>query len=64
VRKVVRLNFTSDGRGTTSLTTSERRSQTLHEYREQLKRTKIENAQQKGKECKKEELEEQHKLDK
>jgi hypothetical protein len=38
-------------------------STTLDEYREQLKRTKIENAQQKGEECKKEELEEQHKLD-
>ncbi len=38
-------------------------SAALDEYREQLKRTKIENAQQKGEECKKGKLEEQHQLD-
>ena len=38
-------------------------SAALDEYREQLKRTKIDNTQQKGEECKKEKLEEQHQLD-
>ena len=38
-------------------------SAALDEYREQLKRTKIDNAQQKGEECKKEKHEQQHQLD-
>ena len=38
-------------------------SATLDEYRERLKRTIIDDAHQKGEECKKEKLEEQHQLD-
>ncbi len=38
-------------------------SAALDEYRERLKRTKIDDAQQKGEDCKKEKLEEQHQLD-
>jgi hypothetical protein len=38
-------------------------SAALDEYRERLKRTIIDDAQQKGQECKQEKLEEQHQLD-